>query len=102
MYYEVTVRPGYRYPTAQVSGKIFSKRSAVSVSKSSINDEILYSELLDVVEVDKESTEINATSAAIELAKNEGVDLSQVVGTGNDGRITKADVEDHLNNNAIS
>lgn len=40
--------------------------------------------------------EIDATDGAKELADEEGVDLSQVQGTGKDGRITKEDVEDHI------
>lgn len=38
----------------------------------------------------------NATAGAVELAEQEGVDLSQVEGTGKDGKITKADVENFL------
>lgn len=36
---------------------------------------------------------INATDGAITAAKNLGVDLASVSGSGADGRITKADVE---------
>lgn len=36
---------------------------------------------------------INATESAVKLAEEYGIDLSQVTGTGQDGRITKADVE---------
>jgi len=35
---------------------------------------------------------INATSSAIDLAKENGIDLSDVEGSGREGRITKADV----------
>lgn len=37
--------------------------------------------------------EFDVTSAAEELAEDEGVDLSEVEGSGQGGRITKADVE---------
>ena len=37
--------------------------------------------------------EIDATEAALELAEELGVDLSEVEGSGIDGRITKPDVE---------
>lgn len=37
--------------------------------------------------------EAEATSAAEKLAESEGVDLAQVEGTGEDGRIVKSDVE---------
>jgi len=40
--------------------------------------------------------EYNATKGAVELADTEGVDLGEVEGTGEDGRITKADVESYL------
>lgn len=39
---------------------------------------------------------IDATAGARELADEEGVDLSEVEGTGQGGRITKPDVEKHL------
>jgi pyruvate/2-oxoglutarate dehydrogenase complex dihydrolipoamide acyltransferase (E2) component len=42
-------------------------------------------------------TEPDATDAARELADAEGVDLSDVDGTGERGRILKSDVESHLN-----
>lgn len=37
--------------------------------------------------------EVNATPDAIELAKENGVDLSTVEGSGKDGRILKSDVQ---------
>ena len=37
---------------------------------------------------------VDATASAKELAAQEGVDLASVDGTGKDGRITKGDVED--------
>lgn len=42
------------------------------------------------------SDEINATDAALKLAKVQGIDLAQVNGTGADGRVTKPDVEAYL------
>lgn len=38
----------------------------------------------------------NATDAAVELAAENGVDLEDVTGSGADGKITKQDVQDHL------
>jgi pyruvate/2-oxoglutarate dehydrogenase complex dihydrolipoamide acyltransferase (E2) component len=46
--------------------------------------------------------EINATIAAIELAEQEGIDLSNITGTGSGGRITKADVEDWIAENTTT
>lgn len=40
--------------------------------------------------------DVNATQGAIDLAAAEGVDLTQVTGTGDGGRVTKADVEAYL------
>lgn len=40
--------------------------------------------------------EPSATKAAADLAKKRGVDLAEIEGTGEGGRITVADVEDHL------
>lgn len=39
---------------------------------------------------------INATDSALETAAAHGVDISDVQGTGAKGRVTKQDVEDHL------
>lgn len=41
-----------------------------------------------------------ASDAAVTLAAEHGVDLSQVEGTGRDGVIKKSDVEDYIKNNA--
>ena len=43
--------------------------------------------------------EVDATDAARELANENGVDLSQVKGTGADGRVTVDDVKAHLAEN---
>lgn len=43
---------------------------------------------------DYEAGAVDATPAAEELASKEGVDLTQVEGTGAEGRVTKSDVED--------
>jgi len=49
----------------------------------------------DEREADEEAGE-NATDAARELAAAEGVSLSEVEGTGTDGRITKDDVQNYI------
>lgn len=46
--------------------------------------------------VEPEPEPINASSHAIKLAAEKGVDLAQVMGTGNAGLITKRDVETFL------
>lgn len=43
---------------------------------------------------------VDATEGAVEAAAELGVDLSYVTGSGKDGRITKADVEDYAEANA--
>ena len=45
----------------------------------------------EAVEVEDDSPD--ATASAVELAEAEGVDLSEVEGSGEDGRILKSDVE---------
>jgi pyruvate/2-oxoglutarate dehydrogenase complex dihydrolipoamide acyltransferase (E2) component len=45
---------------------------------------------------DAPADDVNATQGAVDLAAAEGVDLAQVTGTGDGGRITKADVEAHI------
>ena len=45
---------------------------------------------------DAEDGPVSATDSAIKLAVENGVDLADVVGTGADGKIIKADVEAHL------
>ncbi len=45
------------------------------------------------VEEEVELVEIKASKAARDLAESAGVDLGKVIGTGNDGAITKPDVE---------
>ena len=44
----------------------------------------------------EEGVVIDVTEGAQDLAAAYGVDLTEVVGTGSGGRITKADVESHL------
>jgi pyruvate/2-oxoglutarate dehydrogenase complex dihydrolipoamide acyltransferase (E2) component len=40
-----------------------------------------------------ESIDVDATDAAAELAVEEGVDLTEIYGTGSGGRVLKSDVE---------
>lgn len=47
-------------------------------------------------ELDVKNADVDATDGARELARGEKVDLSEVEGTGEDGRVTKADVESYL------
>lgn len=44
----------------------------------------------------QEPSQPEATRAAVELAEEEDVELSEIAGTGADGRVTKPDVEKHL------
>ena len=40
--------------------------------------------------------DVDATDAALDLALGNGIDLSDVQGSGKDGRVTKSDVEDYM------
>ena len=42
---------------------------------------------------------VNATAGAISFAKAQGIDLADVPGSGEDGRISKADVESYVQSN---
>jgi pyruvate/2-oxoglutarate dehydrogenase complex dihydrolipoamide acyltransferase (E2) component len=46
-----------------------------------------------LVEDDEDDGSVNATAGAITAAEELGVDISTVVGSGKDGKVTKADVE---------
>lgn len=50
--------------------------------------------VIESTETPPPTATISATEAALKLAEEYGIDLSQVTGTGQDGRITKADVEE--------
>ena len=45
---------------------------------------------------DGKKDEPNATGGAIDLAKEKGIDLALVTGSGDDGRIDKADVKKYI------
>lgn len=47
-------------------------------------------------ETENETSGPDATEAAAEYAAEHDVDLAGITGTGADGRITKADVEEHV------
>lgn len=47
-------------------------------------------------EEEEEEVMIDATTGAIQLADEHGIDLGDVIGTGQNGRITKSDVEGFL------
>jgi pyruvate/2-oxoglutarate dehydrogenase complex dihydrolipoamide acyltransferase (E2) component len=47
-------------------------------------------------DVEASNAEANATQGAIDLANENSVDLRDVQGTGEDGRVTKPDVENYL------
>jgi pyruvate/2-oxoglutarate dehydrogenase complex dihydrolipoamide acyltransferase (E2) component len=55
-----------------------------------------YAQEPEATEEGASGDDVNATSGAVDLAESEGVDLTQVEGTGDGGRITKADVENYL------
>lgn len=44
----------------------------------------------------RKSESVDATPAAIDLARDKGVTLSSIEGSGKDGRVTKSDVESEV------
>ena len=64
-----------------------------------VYDEDRWDEVTPGVHVRRVGGEVKgpaATESALEMAAAYGVDLSEVTGTGANGRITKADVEKYL------
>lgn len=73
-----------------------SAEDIVDVEEDVVEEEIDEEDLLELPEEELEvdtGSEINATDAAKKLAEEEGIELSDVVGTGKDGSILKSDVE---------
>ena len=88
----VRVREDYRWPQARVAGRVFTRGGEV-VQESDLNEEIHTSPLLQVEPVEATDA-VDATEAAAELAREEGLDLRQVVGTGEGGRVLVGDVRE--------
>jgi pyruvate/2-oxoglutarate dehydrogenase complex dihydrolipoamide acyltransferase (E2) component len=108
--YLVRVREDWCWDRAQVAGREFTKAGEV-LAEGHINEEMRRSPLLEIEEIaptaggsddpaDVEQTTLDqapdapvATEAAMALAAEHGVDLREVEGTGEDGRVLVADVE---------
>jgi len=93
--YEVRVREDFRYNHARVAGREFNKGQVEYLSEQQMTAEIRESPLLDMSEVPASAQalgEVDATNAARTLAQELGVDLASVDGSGEEGRILKADV----------
>lgn len=48
-----------------------------------------------------DNSRVKASPLAKSIAKEEGIDINNIKGTGEDGRITKRDVEDFINNKSL-
>lgn len=72
-----------------------SEQRAASEAESSNVEEANYEVAENGEEQDDEET-VDMTDAARELAKSHGFDPSDIDGTGDDGRVLKSDVKDHL------
>lgn len=94
MYYDVVVRDEYRYAHVRVGGREFNKGEATRLAEHEMTQEIRQSALLEVREVTPAGERVvDATNAARVLAAELGVDLASIVGTGEEGKIVKSDVE---------
>ena len=102
--YRVQLDPEYRWPTAQVNAREFTKTPVV-LQEVELTEEIRNSPLLVVEEVDADlgtedgseedpiSEGVDATEGARALAAEMGLPLGAIVGSGAGGRVTKKDVE---------
>lgn len=96
--WHVTVREGSPHQVVRVAGQLFSGRGAVELNDADLQEpyrsEILNSEYLDVEVLEvQDLPEIDATNHARALALEQRIDLATVVGSGEEGRIVKSDVE---------
>lgn len=98
--YHVTVARGYRWPRATIAGREFAKNVTVTLAEHEFSDEIARaaSKEYGILEIKVIYSEdgVDATEGARALAEAEGVDLDQIGGSGQGGRIVKRDVEAYL------
>ena len=88
----VKVKDSHRWARVRVSGHEFTKAGEV-MAEGLVDDEMRQSDLLQIEPVEA-SDPVPATSAAEELAVEEGIDLHQVAGSGEDGRVLVRDVRE--------
>jgi pyruvate/2-oxoglutarate dehydrogenase complex dihydrolipoamide acyltransferase (E2) component len=92
--YNVRVRADYRWPRVRVSGREFSTAGEV-INGALLNEEMRASPLLEIEAIPEPAPEpegVDATNAARELAAEHGVDLAEVAGSGEEGRVLVDDV----------
>ena len=84
----------YRWPTIQVGGQEFVKGIwrlvEIESEKGAKASEWLE---VDNLESDAPVTEWNATSSAVKFAEENNIDLSIIIGSGEDGRVVMPDVK---------
>lgn len=93
--YRIKVKAGYRWSQARVAGRAFSKFEVVELHEVDMSEEIHNSPLLEVEEV-RIVALVEATAPAQALANDLGVDVQEVTGTGEDGRVLVRDVRDYV------
>lgn len=92
---QILVIEGFPYVTADPKTIASLRQNPILTDREATDEE--RNSLAQVVaqeEVGANEEDIDATPRAIEEAAKHGVDLRQVKGTGEDGRITLGDVED--------
>ncbi|MEA1998247.1 MAG: E3 binding domain-containing protein [Euryarchaeota archaeon] len=85
------VKEECRYSTVTSCAGIVFYKFDWSVVPPEREEEALKNKLLEI-----QGNEIDATNSAQELAKENGIDLSEIQGTGKDGRILLSDIKEVL------
>jgi len=93
-YFEVPVTKKVEEPSEDVEEELENVMTSYDPEPEIAGEsvEVTDDEFVDMME----SLEVDATSAAIKFAKEEGVDLALVIGTGSNGRVILPDVQNFL------
>jgi pyruvate dehydrogenase E2 component (dihydrolipoamide acetyltransferase) len=100
---QIVVPAGQKVPVKTVIGYIGNSTGNANVPKPSTAPAIISTQPISspqpipALATTTDNSSANATPIARRMADEMRIDLSQIKGTGPDGRITKGDIENHLN-----